>query len=189
MLYNSLPPVICFIPGSIYTLVLLSQFVPPSSFSSYVHTFLLYACISILALQIDSSEPFFYKHFSPRNPTNRGNRPSWFPSSPSYLMCPSLHKTINRLQIKLDPSQVVLAVKNPPAKAGDKRDLGLIPGSGRSFGGGNGNPLQYFCLENPMGRRAWRATVHRITKSQTQLKQLSKQDIKRSICTRASPPM
>ena len=51
--------------------------------------------------------------------------------------------------------------------------MGLIPGSGRSPRGGHGNPLQYSCLENPMDRGAWQATVHRITKSQTQLKQLS----------------
>ena len=48
-------------------------------------------------------------------------------------------------------------VKNPPANAGD---LGSIPGSGRSPGGGHGNPLQHSCLENPMDRGAWRATVH-----------------------------
>ena len=57
--------------------------------------------------------------------------------------------------------------KNPPANAGDTRDLGSILGSGRSPGGGNGNLLQYFCLENPMGRGAWWATVRRIAKSQT----------------------
>ena len=47
-------------------------------------------------------------------------------------------------------SQVVLVVKNPPANAGDVRDLGLIPGSGRFPGGGHGNPLQHSCLENPI---------------------------------------
>ena len=52
--------------------------------------------------------------------------------------------------------------KNPPANAGDTRDLGSILGSGRSPGGGNGNLLQYFCLENPMGRGAWWATVNSI---------------------------
>ena len=57
-------------------------------------------------------------------------------------------------------------VKNPPANAGD---AGLIPGSGRSPGGENGNPLQYSCLGNPMDRGAWRATVHRVTKSLTRL--------------------
>ena len=51
-------------------------------------------------------------------------------------------------------------VKNPPAKAGDTGDTGSIPGSGRSPGGGNDNPLQFSCLENPMDRGAWRAIVH-----------------------------
>ena len=56
------------------------------------------------------------------------------------------------------------AVKNLPAKAGDIRDMGSIPGSGRSSGGGHGNPLQYSCLENPMDREAWRAIAHRVAK-------------------------
>jgi len=55
-------------------------------------------------------------------------------------------------------------LKNPPASAGDGRDVGLIPGSGRSPGEGNGNPLQYLCLRNPMDREAWRATVCGIAK-------------------------
>ena len=58
----------------------------------------------------------------------------------------------------------------PPANVGDTRDTGLIPGSGRSPSVGNGNPLQYFCLENSMDRGAWRATVHGVTKSQIQLR-------------------
>ena len=58
-------------------------------------------------------------------------------------------------------------VKNLPANAGDMRNLGSVPGLGRSPGGGHGNPLQYSCLENPMDRRAWLATVHRVTQSQT----------------------
>ena len=53
--------------------------------------------------------------------------------------------------------------------AGDIRDIGLIPGLGRSPGEGNGNPLQYSCLENPMDRGAWWATVHWVAKSQTRL--------------------
>ena len=57
-------------------------------------------------------------------------------------------------------------VKNPPANAGD---VGSIPGTGRSPGGGNGNPLQYSCLENPMDRGAWQATVPGVTKSKTRL--------------------
>ena len=69
---------------------------------------------------------------------------------------------------------MALVVKNPPANAGDRhRDVGSVPGSGRSPGEGNGNPLQITCLENPMDRGVWQATVHRITKSQTRLKQLS----------------
>ena len=61
-------------------------------------------------------------------------------------------------------------VKNQAANAGDVRDAGSIPGSGRSPGRGHGNPLQYSCLGNPMDREAWGATVHRIAKSQTELK-------------------
>ena len=57
--------------------------------------------------------------------------------------------------------------KEPVCKAGDIRDVGLIPGSGRSPEGGHGNLLQYSCLENPVDRGAWRATVHAVAKSQT----------------------
>ena len=56
-------------------------------------------------------------------------------------------------------------VKNLPANAGNIRDVGLIPGSGRSPGEGHGNPLQYSCLENPMDRGTWWATVHAVAKS------------------------
>ena len=59
-------------------------------------------------------------------------------------------------------SQMALMVKNLLANAGDVRDTGSIPGSGRSPGEGNGNPLQYSCLDNLMDRGAWRATVHRV---------------------------
>jgi len=58
--------------------------------------------------------------------------------------------------------KVVLVVKKPSANTGDIRDVGSIPGSGRVPGGGHGNPLQYFFLENPMDRGAWWATVHRL---------------------------
>ena len=69
--------------------------------------------------------------------------------------------------------KVVLVVKNLPANTGDTREVGLIPGLGRSPGGGRGNLLQYSCLENPMDRGAWRATVPGVAKSRTQLKGLS----------------
>ena len=68
---------------------------------------------------------------------------------------------------------MALVVKNQAASAGDIRNLGSIPGFGRSLGEGNGNPLQPSCLENPMDRRAWWATVREITKNRTRLKQLS----------------
>ena len=65
---------------------------------------------------------------------------------------------------------MALVVKSPPANAGDIRDMGLIPGSRKSPGGGNANPFQYSCVENPVVRGSWQAIVHRVGKSQTQLK-------------------
>ena len=67
----------------------------------------------------------------------------------------------------------MLEEKNLLVNAGDVRHVGSIPGSGRSPGGGHGNPLQYSGLENPMDRGTWGAIVHRVVKSWTQLKQLS----------------
>ena len=64
---------------------------------------------------------------------------------------------------------MVLVIKNLLANAEDTKDVGLIPGSGRSPGGGHGNPLHSSCLENPMDRGAWWATVHGVTKSWTKL--------------------
>ena len=63
---------------------------------------------------------------------------------------------------------MALVVKNPPAVARDVRDWGLIPGLGRSPGGGHGKPLGYSCLENPVDRGAWRPTAQGVAKSQTQ---------------------
>ena len=65
--------------------------------------------------------------------------------------------------INMWTSQVVLVIKNLPANAGDTRDVGLVPGSGRSLGEGNGNPLQYSCLKNSMDRGAWWTIVHGVT--------------------------
>ena len=80
---------------------------------------------------------------------------------------------LSRVQISTSlASQVALVVKNPPASAGGIKDTGSIPGSGTSPGEGYSNPLQYSRLENPMGRGAQRATMHRVTKSRTQLKGL-----------------
>ena len=69
---------------------------------------------------------------------------------------------------------VELVIKNPPANAGDPGELGSIPGSGRSPGGGHVSPLQFSCLENPMDREAWRAAVHKAAESRTWLKWLSR---------------
>ena len=69
--------------------------------------------------------------------------------------------------------QVALVVNNRPAHARDIEDASLIPGSGRPTGGGNGNPLQYSCLENPMDRGLWQAAVHGVAQSLTGLKRLS----------------
>ena len=70
---------------------------------------------------------------------------------------------------------VSLIVKNPPANTGEIQDTGSIPGLGRSPGGEHSNPLQHSFLENPMDRGVWQATLHRVAKSQTQLKQFSVQ--------------
>ena len=67
--------------------------------------------------------------------------------------------------MEIGTSQVALGLKNPPANTGDVRDVVSIPGLERSPGGRNGNPLWYSCLENPIDRGAWWATVHGVAKS------------------------
>ena len=81
-----------------------------------------------------------------------------------------MNRFIHLMPKPLWASQVALVVKNSSASAGDIR--GSIPGSGRSPGEGNGTPLQHSCLENPMDRGAWQATVHRVAKRWTRLKRL-----------------
>ena len=71
------------------------------------------------------------------------------------------------MRVILGASQVALMLNNPPASAGDARDLGSIAGSGRSPGVGNGNPFQDSCLENSMDRGDWWAIAHGVTKSRT----------------------
>ena len=75
--------------------------------------------------------------------------------------------TLNYLLEFAQISQVRLVVKNPPANARNVGDSGLIPGLRQLPGVGNGNPLQHSCLENPMNRGAWWATVHGVAKSRT----------------------
>ena len=77
-----------------------------------------------------------------------------------------IHKKTHIRIIVIASHQVALVVKNPPTSEGDIRDVGSIPGSGRSPGEGSGNPLQYSCLENPVDRGAWKLQV---AKSQTGL--------------------
>ena len=98
-----------------------------------------------------------------------------FSLPPKILLCHTSHYTLFILlaYTQSGASQVVLVVKNPPVNAGDVRDAGSISGLGRSLGGGHGNALQYSRLENPMDRGAWWTLVHRVTKSQTLLNQLS----------------
>ena len=86
------------------------------------------------------------------------------------IVQPFPHLIANSTLIFFGASQVVLVVKNPSANAGDIGYVGSIPGLGRSPGGGHGNPLQYSCLENPMDRGAWQATVHGVAQCQTQVK-------------------
>ena len=89
--------------------------------------------------------------------TNKKSKPEMSKKKSGTLLTSLMSVSLARV------SQVVL-VKNLPANAGDIRDVGSIPGSGRSPGEGNGNPLQYSCQENPMDRGAWRAAVHGVTK-------------------------
>ena len=102
----------------------------------------------------------------------------WF-SPLVYLFCRLLRKWHWNLwllwwvSLILPASRVVLVVRNAPANAGDVREAGCIPGSGRSLGGGHGNPLQYSCLEKAMDRGAWCVTVYRVSKSRTRPKWLS----------------
>ena len=84
-----------------------------------------------------------------------------------WATVPGVAKSRTRLSDLTSASQVALVVKNPPANAGDMRDVGSIPGLGRSSGKENGNPPQYSCQENAMDGGALYATVNGITKSHT----------------------
>ena len=92
-------------------------------------------------------------------------------------MAPPIHSGLQLLETPLLYRERCLPCgsvgKESSSNAGDTGVTGSIPGLGRSYRGGHGNPLQYSCLENPMDRRAWRAIVHRVTKSWTRLNRLS----------------
>ena len=99
------------------------------------------------------------------------NSSSIFLDSPPRVT--EIKTKINKCVLIKRASQAVLVVKNPPVSARDLRGMGLIPGLGRSSGGGHGNLLQCSYLKNPIDRGAWQATVHSVSQSQTQLKPLS----------------
>ena len=117
----------------------------------------------------------------------RGNsvfRIAWWSSHPidtgTICLCFFIHLCLPLYMASLShrsydgwASQVAVVVKNPPANAGDIGDMGWIPWLGRSLRGGQSNPLQCSCLENPIGREDWRITIQRTAKSQTQLNRLS----------------
>ena len=106
---------------------------------------------------------FLFPVFSPVSKCKKINSPG------SYLL-KWLLQADSQLQYSLISVIGILGgsvVRNPPANAEDARDVDSIPDLGRSSGGGNGNLLQYSCLENFMGREAWRATVHGVAKSWT----------------------
>ena len=90
----------------------------------------------------------------------------------SYLYC-----SFKVRYLSPGASQVAPVVKNPPANVGDVRDVGSIPGWRRPHGEGNGNPLRCSCLENPMDRGAWSASVPGVAQSWTRLERLSTQDV------------
>ena len=85
----------------------------------------------------------------------------------AYVRVHTHTHTHTHTQVRSWASQVALEVKNQSASAGEVREAGSVPQSGRSPGGHRGNPLQYSCLENPMDGEAWQAMVHRVAKSWT----------------------
>ena len=124
----------------------------------------------------------------------------WIDGSPNFVLTSLPNSNYQNLFLPIGPlffppsvsstlwaSQVALVVKNPPANAGHSRDVGSVPGSEKSPEEGNGNPLQYSCLENLTDRGTWRATVHGVTKSSdtiahTQHHQLSMEKKSHSPC-------
>ena len=112
----------------------------------------------------------------PTSRSERGKFLTWLHSVPGLLDTASLLWWSFSASLGINrASQVALVVKNPLANTGDIRDMGSVPGLGRSSGGGHGNPSQDSCRENPRDRGAWWVTVHRVTNSWTQLEWLSTQ--------------
>ena len=122
-----------------------------------------------LVVQLVKNPPATWETWVGTIPWRREKLPTpvFWPGEFHGLYSPWGYKELDTTEQLSLHSQVALVVKNLPASVGDIRDVGLIPGSGRSPGKGHGNPFQYSCLENPMDRGA---TVHRVAQSQTQLK-------------------
>ena len=132
------------------------------------------ACCGAVSRWLSSSLKMLLALWPPKPlqwPPTSGN-PSRTPCLPEAHGCSPLHKKDSYFQSTLPTIGFPrwLSGKESACQAGNG---GLIPGSGRSPGEGNGTPLQYSCLENPMDREAWRGAVHGVTKSQTRLKQLN----------------
>ena len=89
------------------------------------------------------------------------------PNIPGFTGLQRSSEALSFARVVVQVPQTGVSLKNLPARVGDIRHMGSVPSSGRSSGGGNGNPLQYSCLENPKDRGAWRAAVHGVAKSQT----------------------
>ena len=124
----------------------------------------VYLSESIIFIHVSTLFFFFFGRFFPH--IGHSTLLSTFPSDIQQVFI-GYHHIVKCIGFP-GVSQMALLVKNPFANTGDVRDMGLIPGSGRSPGEGHDNPLQYSCLENPMDRGTW--TVHRVTESQTRLK-------------------
>ena len=131
-----------------------------------------YIIILLLSLHVFILFPHVNVHFM-----KSGNLDLlFFILSPVPNQEPGFQGTFNKLLLNIlftRASQVTLLIKNLSANAEEVRDMGSIPGAGRSPGGGHGNPLHYSCLENPMDGRTWWATVHKVVQSWTWLKGLS----------------
>ena len=124
----------------------------------------------ILVFATPTIEDFFPSHDShkyPPKPSMRKLRSSWLLTRTSHYYSNYFLLPCEGLPGGTSGKKQNKTKQNLPAIAGDAKDVGLIPGSGRSPRGGHDNPMQYSCLENPMGRGAWRATVHRVAQSWT----------------------
>ena len=125
----------------------------------------------VISFSRGSSRPRDWTHVSCVSCTEGRFFYLWVPGEAQHLRCIIILKISLYLPYSsFEASQVALVVKNLPANAGDVRNVGSLPGLGRSSGGRHDSPLQYFCLENPMNRGAWWTILHGVAMSQIQLK-------------------